>query len=185
MGLEMNKTCCFTGYRPQKLPFGFDERHPDCVRLKKLLRQEMVRLITEAGVTHFITGMALGIDQICAGIVLELKKDYPAVTLECAIPYEEQAVKWTVPQRERYYDMIAGSDKATQLQTAYTRDCMAKRNRYLVDGSEYVLAVWDGAGRSGTGRTVRYARELGRTITIINPATLEITREPSTEKEQE
>lgn len=183
--MDTKTTCCFTGHRPQKLPFKFDEQHPDCVRLKELLRQEMVRLITGAGVTHFITGMALGIDQICAGLVLELKQEYPAVTLECAIPYEEQAVNWTVPQRDRYYDIIAASDKAAQLQTVYTRDCMAKRNRYMVCSSGYVLAVWDGSGRSGTGQTVRYARELGRTITIINPATREITREPSTEKEQE
>lgn len=183
--MDRKTTCCFTGHRPQKLPFKFDEQHPHCVRLKELLRKEMVRLITEAGVTHFITGMALGIDQICAGLVLELKQKYSAVTLECAIPYEEQAVKWTVPQRDRYYDIIAASDNAIQLQTAYTKDCMANRNRYMVDGSTYVLAVWDGSGRSGTGQTVRYARELGRTITIIDPATLEITREPSTEKEQE
>lgn len=60
--MDTKTTCCFTGHRPQKLPFKFDEQHPDCVRLKKLLRQELVRLITEAGVTHFITGMALGID---------------------------------------------------------------------------------------------------------------------------
>lgn len=183
--MDRKTTCCFTGHRPQKLPFKFDEHHPDCVRLKKLLRQEMVRLITGAGVTHFITGMALGIDQICAGLVLELKQEYPAVTLECAIPYEEQAVKWTVPQRDRYYNIIAASDKATQLQTAYTKDCMAERNHYMVDVSAYVLAVWDGSGRCGTGQTVRYAGTLGRKITIVHPATLEITRMASTEKEQE
>lgn len=63
------------------------------------------------------------------------------------------------------------------LQTAYTPDCMKKRNRYMVDSSAFVLAVWDGTLRSGTGQTARYARELGRKITIINPKTLELTRE--------
>lgn len=74
--MEINKTCCFTGHRPQRLPFNFDEQHPVCVRLKELLRQELVRLITEEKVTGFITGMALGIDQICAELVLELKEIY-------------------------------------------------------------------------------------------------------------
>lgn len=183
--MDRKTTCCFTGHRPQKLPFKFDEQHPDCVRLKELLRQELVRLITEAGVTHFITGMSLGIDQICAELVLELKKEYPDVTLECAIPYEEQAINWTVSQRERYYDIVADSDNATQIQVAHTKDCMAKRNRYMVDRSSYVLAVWDGTGRRGSGQIVRYARKHGRIITIVHPVTLKITKESLTEKKQE
>lgn len=55
------------------------------------LRLASIILYTVDGVTHFIAGMALGIDQICAGIVLELKQEYSTITLECAIPYEEQA----------------------------------------------------------------------------------------------
>lgn len=178
--MEMEATCCFTGYRPERLPFKYEGQHPDCLRLKELLRQEMVRLLTEEQVTHFITGMALGIDQICAGLVLELKETYPRVELECAIPYEEQAARWTVPQRDRYFDIIVRSDMATQLQGAYTKDCMGKRNHYMVEKSGHVLAVWDGAARSGTGQTIRYARKLGRELTIIHPATLEIIREKKT-----
>lgn len=177
MEKEIQKTCCFTGHRPQRLPFKFDEQHPGCVRLKGLLHQEIERLITEEEVNCFITGMALGIDQICAELVLELKETYPQIRLECAIPYEEQAAKWTVPQRDRYYDIIVRSDDENLLQGYYTKDCMSKRNRYMVEESGYVLAVWDGAARSGTGQTVRYARELGRNITIIDSVTLEITRE--------
>ena len=74
--MEVKRTCCFTGHRPQRLPFQFDEQHPDCVWLKERLRQEMVRLITEEEVTCFITGLALGIDMICAELVL-LRKSHP------------------------------------------------------------------------------------------------------------
>lgn len=179
--MEVKRTCCFTGHRPQRLPFQFDEQHPDCVRLKERLRQEMVRLITEEEVSCFITGLALGIDMICAELVLELKETHPQVTLECAIPYEEQAARWTVPHRERYYDIIVRSDYENQLQGYYTSDCMKKQSHYMVEKSGHVLAVWDGDARSRTGRTVRYARELGREITIIHPVTLEIIREKKTE----
>ena len=177
MEKEIQKTCCFTGHRPQRLPFKFDEQHPACARLKGLLRQELTRLITEEEVNRFITGMALGTDQICAELVLELKEAYPQITLECAIPYEEQAAKWTVPQRDRYFSIIVRSDCENQLQGAYTKDCMAKRNRYMVEESGHVLAVWDGTARSGTGQTVRYARELGRKVTVIDSETFQITRE--------
>jgi predicted Rossmann fold nucleotide-binding protein DprA/Smf involved in DNA uptake len=57
------------------------------------------------------------------------------------------------------------------LQTSYTRDCMIKRNRYMVDRSRYVLAVWDGSN-GGTGYTVRYARSQNRIVQIINPTEL-------------
>lgn len=175
MKQKMQQTCCFTGHRPQSLPWGANEQHPDCVRLKELLRQEIQRLITENNVTHFISGMAIGTDLIAAEAVLELKKQYPQITLESAIPHEEQAARWTVAQREKYYDIASRCDTETMLQGAYTADCFRKRNQYMVDCSAYVIAVWNGKP-SGTGQTVMLAREKNRHLTIIDPNTLEITR---------
>ena len=51
------KTCAFTGHRPQNLPFGFNETDERCVSLKQLLRVEIIKLIEGSDVTHFITGM--------------------------------------------------------------------------------------------------------------------------------
>ncbi|MEF9972858.1 MAG: SLOG family protein [Clostridia bacterium] len=170
--MDDKKTCCFTGSRPQNLPFGFDEQHPACVRLKQLLWQEIQALIAEKNVVHFISGMALGVDQWAAEAVLSLKKVYPHITLESAIPCESQAVKWKNAQQARYFEIASHCDKETMLQRQYTPDCMQKRNRYMVDSSQFVLAVW--AGRpGGTGSTVRYARQLGRRIVCINPETLQ------------
>ena len=177
---KMLTTCCFTGHRPQSLPWGTNESHPDCVRLKELLRQEIGRLITEKGVTHFISGMAIGTDLMAAEIVLELKKQYPNITLESAIPHEEQAARWSNKQREQYYTIAAQCDTESTLQGAYTPDCFRKRNEYMVKHSAYVVAVWSGRA-SGTGQTVMYARELHRHLTVINPNTLEITRENETD----
>ena len=55
------KTCAFTGHRPQHLPFGMNENDERCVRLKEILKEEIINLIEKEDVTHFITGMALGI----------------------------------------------------------------------------------------------------------------------------
>ena len=173
-------TCCFTGHRPQRLPFREDTCHPAYIKLKETLKIEIEHLIVEEKVNWFITGMALGIDQICAELVLELKKIYPQIGLECAIPYEEQASSWTPQQREQYFRIIKNCDKESLLQTQYSCDCMKKRNQYMVDNSTFVLAVWDGSFRSGSGQTVRYAQKFGRDITVIHPATLEIIREKQT-----
>ena len=108
-----------------------------------------------------------------AEIVLELKAEYPFITLECAIPCETQAAKWSEPLRDRYYRIAELCDKETMLQTHYTPDCMKKRNRYMVDQCDILLAVWD-EKPSGTGSTVRYAQTQEKSIWIVNPNTLEV-----------
>ena len=54
---------------------------------------------------------------------------------------------------------------------------MKRKKEYMVSHSDFVLAVWDGIARNGTGQTIRYARKQGRGIAIIHAKTLEITRE--------
>lgn len=79
-------------------------------------------------------------------------------------------------QRERYYDIAAQCDKETMLQSHYSPDCMGKRNRYMVDHADFIIAVWDGRP-SGTGKTVTYARgRNGKSIIVIDPVTLAIER---------
>lgn len=172
--MENGQTCSLIG---QCFREGFDESQSVPLRIKQIIKQEILRLFFEENVTHFITGMALGVEQICAEMVLELKETCPQFTLECAIPYEEQAVRWTEKQRERYFSIVASCDTETLLQTKYSRNCMRRKTEYLMDHSSFVLAVWDGMGRDGTSRAVRYARKLGRDITIVHPKTLVITRE--------
>lgn len=170
------KVCAFTGHRPQSLPFGFDESDERCTALKSVMQEQIVKLIENKGVTHFITGMALGVDIYAAEIVLNLKAKYPDITLESAIPCETQAIKWAVAARERYYNIAAKCDKETMLQREYTPDCMEKRNRYMVDHADYILAVWNGSP-SGTGKTVRYAHQQGKPVITINPVSLDVTQE--------
>lgn len=112
--------------------------------------------------------MAIGVDMYAAEIVLDLKKNYPGITLESAIPCENQAVKWSEKLRDRYFDIASKCDKQTLIQHHYTPDCMDKRNRYMVDHADYIIAVWDGYP-SGTGNTVKYARHQGKPVIVIDP----------------
>ena len=108
------KICAFTGHRPKGL--GYPESAGRCAALKEKLRSLIIRMIEEEGVTHFISGMAQGVDMYAAEIVLELKKHYPQITLECAIPYERQAVRWPEALRNRYFSIAERCDKETMLQ---------------------------------------------------------------------
>ena len=147
------KTCAFTGHRPKGL--GYPESDGRCAALKEKLRSLIVKLMEEEGVTHFISGMALGVDMYAAEIVLELKKQYPQITLD------------------RYFSIAEQCDQETMLQRQYTPDCLRKRNRYMVDHADIVLAVWNGSP-SGTGQTVWYAGETGKPVWILRPDTLEV-----------
>ena len=164
-------TCAFTGHRPKGL--GYPESDGRCTALKEKLRSLIVKLIEEEGVTHFISGMAQGVDMYAAEIVLELKKQDPQITLECAIPYERQAVRWPEALRNRYFSIAGRCDQETMLQRQYTPDCLRKRNRYMVDRSSLLIAVYDGIPQGGTLNTLSYAMGKGvRTVIlpVVSPA---------------
>ncbi len=168
MSTNVTKTICFTGHRPQTITYLWNEESQECKKLKEVLKSTIINAIEKENVCHFISGMAIGIDMICAEIVLDLKIKYPHITLECALPCETQAVRWSEKYRDRYFGIVEKSDKETLLQTHYTKDCMFKRNKYMVDNSDIVIAVWNG-NRSGTGNTVEYAKRNNKRIILINP----------------
>ena len=54
---------------------------------------------------------------------------------------------------------------------------MLERNRYLVDHSSVLLAVYNGTHRSGTRMIVRYAKQLGREVIVIDPTSRSVSCE--------
>ena len=167
-------SCAFTGHRPTRFAFGYDESNEQCLKIKELMRKQIAALIA-GDVTEFYTGMALGVDQWAASIVLNMKDSHPGIRLVAVLPCETQANSWSVEQRERYFDTLALCDEVVTLNKHYTRACMFERNRHLVDHAEYLLAVYDGSGKGGTAYTIRYGEQQRRRVTIIHPDTLAVT----------
>ena len=161
----MLKTCCFTGHRPQKLPWRFDETDERCTELKLKISTEIEKAI-QRGYTHFISGMALGCDIYFAEAVLNLKLIYPHIELECAIAYETQTSKWSSHWRERYFDIVAKCDKETLLARRYYNGCLMERNIYMVDKSSLLIAAYIENKRSGARNTFTYAK--AKRIKIIS-----------------
>ena len=111
--------CCFTGHRPQKLPWGMKEEDPRCTALKEELDARL-EAIYELGYRHFVCGMAIGCDMYFAEAVLKLKAQHGDVALEAAIPFGDQPGRWGQALRRRYNSLIDRSDKVTVLQYGYT-----------------------------------------------------------------
>ena len=66
------------------------------------------------------------------------------IKLEAAVPCQTQVAAWNVKNKERHDRILSLCDKITVLQEGYTADCMQKRNKYMVDSSDYIIAVWNG-----------------------------------------
>lgn len=164
--MERETTCCFTGHRPAKLPWGTDEEDPRCQALKRRLAQAVKRAYQQ-GMRHFICGMAQGTDLYFAQAVLELRVRCPDITLEAARPCESQADGWSEQEKIRYNAILDQCNYETLVQHHYDRGCMQRRNRYMVDHSGMILAVYNGDPRGGTAQTLAYALRKGLRTEIL------------------
>ena len=151
--MDRKHTCCVTGHRDipvEKVPYVQDH-----------LYQELLRAI-QYGYTHFVSGFASGVDLMFAGIVAELKQEYP-ITLEAAIPYP---CRMNTPDKV-FQCLLKECDIVKVHTEQYSKSCYMVRNRYMVDCSALVIAVHDGRKSGGTAATIRYAHKMERDVRKI------------------
>jgi len=152
------RTCCFTGHR--EIPSGSYQRICDKT-------EEVVESLIKEGYLYFGAGGALGFDTIAALTVLRLKESYPDVRLILVLPCHNQTRGWSSEDVKIYEDIKQQADKVVYTSEEYSRGCMHKRNRHLVDNSSAcVCYLTENTG--GTYYTVNYSRSKG--IDIINIA---------------
>lgn len=156
--ISIDKTCCFTGHR--------NFEHPKEI-IKEKTYDLINKAITKAGYTHFIVGGAIGFDMLVAEILLELRDNhYPRITIEIAMPCPNQDKYWNDTQKKKYVNILKRTDKKTLVSETYFKECMQKRNKYMVNNSSVVIAYWTGRP-SGTKNTIDYAKNEGKEIWYI------------------
>ncbi len=157
-----NTAVCFSGHRPEKLPWGQDESDPRCLALKNTL-SDVLAALYDSGYRHFFCGMAAGADLYAGEAVVALRDEHPDVTLTAVIPFQGQDRRFPRPLKERYVRLAEECDERIVLHGEYTPGCMMERNRYMVDRSSLLVTIYDGRP-GGTRNTRRYAADRGRTI---------------------
>lgn len=162
------ETLCVTGHRPDGLPW---KNQRDNVGRRGDYLCELKSIIIyciEHGFRYFIAGGALGVDTDFAKTVLELKKKYPFITLEIAVPCPDQSRYWSDEEKSEYEEIAEKADKVTVLSPNYSQYCMHKRNKYMVDNSDCVLCCYNGANEGGTFGTIKYAERENKKLIFVD-----------------
>ena len=157
-------TCCVTGNRPQKFPWKYGEGKEHKKYLVEMARQ--IEKLIESGYTYFISGGAVGVDMDFAEAVLQAKKQHKDIVLEIAVPCRNQDLKWSKDDKRRYAEILSYADIVNILSENYTSFCMQKRNEYMVNKSDLVIAFWNGEESGGTWNTINYAERKGKQLLI-------------------
>ena len=161
------KKCCFTGYRPNKLPFDINIKDRTCNDFENLITKGILKLADESCLV-FYSGMAMGFDIMCAEAVLMLKKVYnKPLKLICAIPYPEQCETFYDKWKQRYFNILNSCDEKLIISPKYYKGCYQKRNKFMVDNSDYVL-TWFNGKAGGTKNTVNYAIKKNKFVLNLN-----------------
>ncbi len=137
------KACAFTGHRDLEKDFSTQD-----------LKKEIERLITQKNVTTFYVGMAMGFDLVAAETVMKLKKKYPVKLVAC-IPHYNQEKYFSDRDKKRYYDLLKKCDEKIMVSEKYYKGCLLKRNRYIIDRADYLIAYLR-KDIGGTAYTVNY-----------------------------
>lgn len=150
----IEKTCCVTGHR--EIPM-------NRLAYVELELRKAIMAAVDDGYTRFINGGAAGVDLLFAAIVAELKEQGHHLYLEVALPYADRKKN----KDQSFQRMLATCDFVKVITEHYNRGCYFVRNRYMVDESSRIIAVYDGRESGGTVYTMQYAYDSGKPVRVI------------------
>jgi uncharacterized phage-like protein YoqJ len=134
-----------TGHRPDKLG-GYSGSIT--AELQLLAHRHIVKLKPRA----VLSGMALGWDQAVAAATL-----LAGIPLVAAIPFEGQEFQWPYLAQKAYRELLAQARyKHVVCDGGYAAWKMQKRNEWMVDKCNALLALWNGSP-GGTANCIGYA----------------------------
>lgn len=168
------RSCAVTGHRPTRFKFGYKENYSGCKRLKKRLYEQFA-LLYEKGVCRFYVGGALGVDMWAGEQLLKLKEQpgYEEIELMIVLPFEGYDARWDEWSRKRMRILRQKCTECLVVGKKNSQENYIKRNCYMVDNSDYLIAVYDNERsiKSGAMQFVDYAEKKGLSIVLIHPDT--------------
>lgn len=144
-----------TGHRPGRLALPRSQAH--------LVNTYAEIRVAELVPDKVITGMALGWDQAVAEACAHL-----GVPFIAAVPFDGFEAEWEGVQQVWYRRLLAKAERVEVVSPgSYDRKKLMKRNEWIVNNSNEMLALWDGYDNGGTASCVRYALKQGIKTTNV------------------
>lgn len=173
----MPKSCAITGDKPTRFKFGYKDNYSLCKKIKRVMTEQIMELYKK-GVTRFYVGGSLGVDIWAGEIILRLKEQpgYEDIELVVIVPYKGHDLNWDERNRKRLEFLINHSKEYLIAGDSNCQKSYTKRNCYMVDQAECVLAVCDNGikGLSAIKEMLSYAHKRERHIIFIHPDTAEV-----------
>lgn len=175
MQIDPRRAVGFSGHRPDTLGASYDiDRDPVWLKVRSAVWSELYGAV-QCGYDTFISGMALGFDQVVAEEVIRLRHRMPdlGIKLVAAVPFVGQEGRWPFESRVRYTQLLLQADDVVTVSPGgFANWKMGVRNQFIVDNSALMVALWNGVEAGGTYNCVRYARQVGREVVVLSPAEL-------------
>ena len=144
---------CGTGHRPDKLG-GYTVEV-----FEKTKHTAAVWLADQQDIELVVSGGALGWDQALAAAARELGMDYIM-----ALPFPGFEDRWPQSSKTYLYGLMnSAKDTKYVCDAGYAGWKMQKRNEWMVDNSDLVLALWNGT-TGGTSNCISYANKKQKPI---------------------
>lgn len=157
------KICCITGHRPHKFPFDYTDRSGEAYRKYADGLCRAAEELARDGYGLFLSGMAEGADSDFFLAVMRAKEKLgergEAIAFEAVFPYPNK--------KSGIFETEYPGVKTTIFSPRFDRSCYQRRNEYMVDKSDLVLAVWNGERAGGTWNTIEYAKSAGKPVKYI------------------
>lgn len=160
MHLFSRERCCsFSGHRPEKL-------RADEGKVRALLGAAIDKAMAD-GYDTFISGMARGVDQWAAELVLARRDAGQPVRLIAALPCPVKERGNGKARGTHLAELINRADAVEVISPCYHRGCFHKRNAWMIDHASRLIAVYGGCA-GGTGDTIARAERAGLEIVEIS-----------------
>jgi uncharacterized phage-like protein YoqJ len=171
--MEPNITLTITGLRSHKL-YGKNYSKDGYI---DMVNFTIDFLLKSPFIIAMNNGMATGTDLITALAAVNYKKMYNnSFKLNLYIPGDNQTASYDEEELRIYNYVLSNADNVYYLAQGEPTDAenLKKRNRKMVDESQWVLGFWDGKKKkSGTWSTINYATKKDKNVLVVNPHMLD------------
>lgn len=169
------KTCGFLSHIPTRFKFGWDEEDPLCLDLKQVILQQIQRL-RQKDYNSFYVVPDSGASLWTGELLNLLRQDDSSLLLQCILPHEEIATKWSPELRDRYFALLEQCTHLSAVSRPDDPDATKKALSRMIDYSDFVIAVYDPASRRGDAvdQAMDDLIKTRKQFLMIHPDTLEL-----------